>query len=275
MSKISLVVSDVDGTLVTTGKVLTERSRAAVAQLDGAGIGFSVISSRPPFGLRMLVEPLRLRLPMGAFNGAALVAPDLELIERRELPVPVVKDSIARFRSRSIDVWLFTADRWLVENPHGPYVGKEIRTIQTEPTVVQDLSIEIDAVSKLVGVSEDFPRLAACEPVMREALGDGASVVRSQHYYLDVTPANTSKGTALAEVARRLGVPIDEIVTLGDMENDVSMFRNSGFSIAMGNATDEVKRAASAVTRGNDEDGFAEAIERIVLPRAQGRPGAV
>jgi|SRR5579859_6489044 Cof subfamily protein (haloacid dehalogenase superfamily) len=274
MSKISLVVSDVDGTLVTTDKVLTDRSRAAVARLDAAGIGFSVISSRPPFGLRMLIEPLRLRLPIGAFNGAALVAPDLTLIDQRELPVPVVRDSLARFRSLSIDVWLFTTDRWLVENANGPYVGKEIMTIHADPTVVDDLLGHVDAVSKLVGVSDDFARLAGCEPVMRDALGDSASVVRSQRYYLDVTPANTSKGAALAVLARRLGVPTGEIVTLGDMENDVSMFRNSGFSIAMGNATDEVKRAASAVTRANDEDGFAEAIERIVLPRAQACAGA-
>jgi hydroxymethylpyrimidine pyrophosphatase-like HAD family hydrolase len=105
---------------------------------------------------------------------------------------------------------------------------------------------------------------------VREVLGGHASVVRSQPYYLDVTPAGTNKGTLVAELARRLAVPSEEIVTLGDMENDVAMFRNSGFSIAMGNATEEVKRAANAVTVTNDQDGFAAAIEQIVLPRAAG-----
>jgi hypothetical protein len=103
---------------------------------------------------------------------------------------------------------------------------------------------------------------------MRLALGDRASIARSQPYYLDVTPAGTDKGTLLTELARRLGIPTEEIVTLGDMENDVPMFRNSGFSIAMGNASAEVKHAASAVTLPNDQDGFAAAIEEIVLPRA-------
>jgi hypothetical protein len=65
-------------------------------------------------------------------------------------------------------------------------------------------------------------------------------------------------------------VPAAEIVTLGDMANDLPMFRNSGFSIAMGNASAEVKRAASALTLSNDEDGFAEAVERVILPRARG-----
>jgi Cof subfamily protein (haloacid dehalogenase superfamily) len=271
MSRISLVVSDVDGTLVTSKKVLTDRSRAAVARLEAAGVGFSVISSRPPFGLKMLVEALRLRLPMGAFNGAALVSPDLRLIEQRELPEEVGREAIARFRALSIDAWLFTADRWLVENARAAYVAREIATVRTDPAVVDDLRAHLDGVSKLVGVSEDFPRLASCEGVMRTALGGRASVVRSQPYYLDVTPADTSKGTLLAELARRLGVPAAEIATIGDMENDVSMFRNSAFAIAMGNASDEVKGAAGAVTLTNDDDGFAEAIERFVLPRAQGR----
>jgi Cof subfamily protein (haloacid dehalogenase superfamily) len=268
MRKISLVVSDVDGTLVTTDKVLTERSLAAVARLDAAGIGFSIISSRPPFGLRMLVEPLRLRLPMGAFNGAALVSPDLKLLDQRDLPPEIVREVMATFRSRSIGAWLFTADRWILENADGAYVGKEIRTIRTQPTVVDDLGNHFDAVSKVVGVSDDFGRVADCEIFLRHLLGERASVVRSQRYYLDITPAGTSKGLLLAELARRLGVAIDEIVTIGDMENDVPMFRNSAFGIAMGNASAEVKRVANAVTLANDEDGFADAIEQIVLPRA-------
>ena len=139
-----------------------------------------------------------------------------------------------------------------------------------DPAVVDRLEDHLDGASKLVGVSQDFERLTACEAAMREALGGRASVVRSQLYYLDVTPAGTNKGTLLVDLARRLRVPRDEIVTLGDMENDVPMFRVSGFSIAIGNANAEVKRAANAVTLTNDDDGFADAIERIVLPRAGG-----
>lgn len=271
MSKISLVVSDVDGTLVTTDKVLTERARAAVARVRAAGIGFSIISSRPPFGLKMLIERLALSLPMGAFNGAALVAPDLAVIEKREVAPQVAREALMSLRASSVGAWAFTVDRWLAEDPNGAYVTKEIQTVQTQPTVVGRLDDHLAGACKLVGVSRDFERLTACEAAVRQALGERASVVRSQLYYLDVTPAGTNKGTLLNDLAARLGVPREEIVTLGDMENDVPMFRNSGFSIAMGNASDEVKRLANAATLTNDEDGFAEAIERIVLPRAQGQ----
>ncbi len=94
-------------------------------------------------------------------------------------------------------------------------------------------------------------------------------MARSQLYYLDVTPHGTNKGTAVAALCRRLGVAPAQLITLGDMENDVPMFRAAGFSIAMGNASDAVKRQASAAAAlTNDADGFADAVERLILPRA-------
>jgi Cof subfamily protein (haloacid dehalogenase superfamily) len=270
MTGISLVIADVDGTLVRSDKSLTERSRAAVSQLGAAGIGFSIVSSRPPFGLRMLVERLSLRLPMGAYNGGALVMPDLTVLEQRLLPPEAAREAMTVLRSFAVDIWAFAADRWLVENPDGANVEREERTIRVRPTVVERLEEHLDAVGKIVGVSNDFERLVACEAAARRTLGAKASIARSQPYYLDVTPAATDKGVAVAGLARRLGIAAAGIATIGDMENDVAMFRKSGLSIAMGNASPEVKRLADAVTLSNDEDGFATAVERLILPRARG-----
>ena len=99
----------------------------------------------------------------------------------------------------------------------------------------------------------------------RSTLGDRASAARSQPYYLDVTHPHANKGDVVETLSKELGVPQAEIATIGDMPNDVNMFRKGGFSIAMGNASDEVKRQASAVTSGFDDEGFAKAIERYVL----------
>ena len=90
------------------------------------------------------------------------------------------------------------------------------------------------------------------------------TAVQSQSYYLDVTPPGHDKGTFVQAMARRLGIPTAAIATIGDMQNDLAMFRTSGLSIAMGNATDEVKRQASHVTTSNEEEGFAGAIEFIL-----------
>jgi Cof subfamily protein (haloacid dehalogenase superfamily) len=269
MSKVSLVISDVDGTLVRTDKSLSQRSRDAVDRLHEAGIGFSIVSSRPPFGVRMLVEALSLRLPLGAFNGGMLVSPDLQILEQQRLAPDAATEAIRLLRASGVGVWTFTGERWMTEDRNGAHVEHEIHTILTQPTIVSHLEDHLEGIGKIVGVTDDYPRLDRDEPVLREALGDRASVARSQAYYLDVTPPGTNKGTAVAGMVRRLGVDPSEIVTLGDMENDLSMFRQSGFSIAMGNASAEVKSAANAVTRSNDEDGFAAAIEELVLPRAR------
>ena len=92
-----------------------------------------------------------------------------------------------------------------------------------------------------------------------------ASVARSQPYYLDVTHPLANKGAALSELAKLLGVPLAEIAVIGDGGNDVAMFERSGLSIAMGNASPEVQQAADFVTDSNEEDGFANAIERFIL----------
>jgi Cof subfamily protein (haloacid dehalogenase superfamily) len=259
MTKVSLVLSDVDGTLVTTDKRLTDATCAAVRALHERGIAFTVASSRPPLGLRMLIEPLRLRLPMGAYNGGAIVDPDLRIIEERLIPPDVAREA-ADFLSRFVDVWLFSGPTWFVRDPAGPYVDRERRAVRFEPTIVPAFGAALDRAAKIVGVSADFARLARCEAELRQRLGGRAAVARSQDYYLDVTHPQANKGYVVEALSRLLSVPAGSIATIGDGRNDVAMFRAAGFSIAMGNAAPEVRAAADAATDGNDADGFAKAV---------------
>jgi Cof subfamily protein (haloacid dehalogenase superfamily) len=271
MTRVSLVLSDVDGTLVTTDKRLTDPNLHAVRRLAEAGVEFTISSSRPPFGLRLPVEQLALRLPFGAFNGGALARPDMTIVEQHLIPGDAARRAVAFLADAAIEAWVFTSSLWLLQNPNGAYVDHERRTLQSEPTIVPSYDPYLDSVTKIVGVSADFARLTTYETRARQVLSPALTVNRSQRYYLDLTPPGVDKGTIVDALARHLGIPHEEIVTLGDMENDVPMFRKSGFSIAMGNAPPEVKAAASAsVSATNDEDGFALAVERFILPRIMG-----
>jgi Cof subfamily protein (haloacid dehalogenase superfamily) len=268
LTAISLVISDVDGTLVTPDKEITPASVRAVYRLADRGIGFTVVSSRPPAGLRMLVEPLSLSLPMGAFSGATIVDPDLATIEEHVIPAAAARRSVAMLSEAGADVWIFTADGWLIRNADGAYVAKERRTILAEPIVVADFSPHLARAFKVVGSSRDFARLAECETAIRAALGGEASVALSQPYYLDITPPGRDKGTFVEALSRQLAVPPSAIAVLGDMTNDLAMFRKAGLSIAMGNATDAVKACATHATAANTDDGFAKAIDAYVLGAA-------
>ena len=268
MTEISLVISDVDGTLVDPDKRLTDASQRAVRRLHESGIAFTIVSSRPPFGLRMLVEPLSLKLPIGAINGCTIIAPNLETIEQHLVPEPVAQEAIDVLMAFGVDVWLFTPDSWLVQDLSGNYVAHETRTIQAEPRSIARFDPYLAQTLKIVGSSPSFDRLSECEGEMRSALGGRASVARSQPYYLDITHAGLDKGTFVENLARRLAIPAKAIAVLGDMENDLAMFRHAGLAIAMGNASVEVKRQARYVTASNGADGFALAIERYILDRS-------
>jgi Cof subfamily protein (haloacid dehalogenase superfamily) len=265
MAAIPLVSSDVDGTLITPDKQLTEATLRTARLLSERGIAFTVVSSRPPSGLRMLVRPLSLRLPMGAFSGSAVIGPDLQIVEQHFISEEVARRSADVLSAFAADTWLYTPAGWFVCDPHGHYVSSEKRTIQIEPTVVTDFGPHFARTFKLVGSSQNFTRLAECETAMREVLGNQASVARSQLYYLDITPPGLDKGTFVEALSKRLAVPLRAIAVLGDMENDLAMFRKAGMSIAMGNASKKVKCFASHITTSNAEDGFAWAIKRYVL----------
>lgn len=270
-STIELLISDVDGTLVTSNKHLTPRSRFAARALAEAGIRFAITSSRPAIGLRMLIEPLHLTTPMGALNGGLIVAPDgLVPIEERILPVEVARRSIDYFAQNGIDVWLFDDHAWYARNPSGPYVEHEQRTIQASPVIVEtfDRSGLIDNAYKIVGVSTDFERLAACEAELHALLGAEAAVARSQRYYLDITHPEANKGRVVAVLSRQLAIPQAAVACIGDGLNDIAMFEASALAVAMGNASPAVQQRADFVTLSNEDDGFAAAVERFILPRA-------
>jgi Cof subfamily protein (haloacid dehalogenase superfamily) len=264
MRRIRLVVSDVDGTLVTKDKLLTDAAIAAVQRLRAAGIGFTIVSSRPTIGMEFLIKPLALTLPFGAFNGSSIVDPQMRPIEQHLIPPDIVRRAIDLLEQFGVDIWLFTNDKWLTRNPNGEYVGHEQRAIKHDPVIVDNFAPHLNSACKIVGASPDPELLIRCEAAMQQAVGKEATAVRSQTYYLDVTPPGHDKGTFVAAMAARLGVPLAETATIGDMQNDLPMFARSSMSFAMGNAADEIKQHATHVTASNENEGFAAAIEMIL-----------
>ncbi len=261
---IELVLADVDGTLVTQEKALTERAVSAVRRLREAGIEFAVTSGRPPRGMSMLVEPLALTTPISAFNGGLIVRPDMSVLEQKTIPQALVAPAIELLDHQGLDVWLYSGADWLVRDPNAPHVDREAKTVQFAPKVADSLDGVTD-VAKIVGVSDDHDLVAKATDHVREKLGDDVSAAQSQPYYLDITHPQANKGEVVSYLSAHLGIHAEQIATIGDMPNDVLMFARSGLSIAMGNADREVQRAARHVTASNEDEGFAKAIERFVL----------
>ena len=263
---IRMLLADVDGTLVTQDKVLTDRAIAAVGKLKQAGILFAVTSGRPPRGMSMLIEPLGLSTPIAAFNGGVFVRPDMSVIEQRVLPGNVTPAVIELLSAHGVDVWVYRGADWFVRDAKGPHVARESWTVKFGPTQVDSFATVSEGVAKVVGVSDDYDAVQKGVDAVRERFGDHVSAARSQPYYADVTNPNANKGGVVQYLSQTYEIPTEQIATIGDQPNDVLMFAHSGLSIAMGNASPEVQRAARRVTTSNEDEGFANAVERYVLP---------
>jgi Cof subfamily protein (haloacid dehalogenase superfamily) len=267
---IRLMISDVDGTLVRKDKTVSDATVEAVERLRAAGVKFTVVSARPLTGVLSILQRLGVEEPVGAYNGGTIAKPDGTVLSAERLDAATARDALARFDLDWVVTWVFADGKWHAKTTDTPHDASEIVTAAQQPTVVESFDDLVDRIDKIVAVSDDEPRLAALEAQTQVALKGRATVARSQTYYLDVTAPDANKGHGVTELARALGVPLEQTAVIGDGQNDVYMFKVAGLSIAVDNASDEVKTAADHVTASNMNDGVAKAIDRYVLPAAKG-----
>jgi hydroxymethylpyrimidine pyrophosphatase-like HAD family hydrolase len=264
--KISLVAADVDGTLVTEQKVLTQRAQAAVQALHRAGIRFAITSGRPPRGMATLFDALGLDTPIAGFNGGLFVRRDLSIVEQKTVEPDIARQALALIREHGLDAWIYSGNDWLITKPGAPHVAREAWTVKFEPKVVADFDDRLDSVAKIVGVSDHLDRVRRCEADAQAAFGsarDGkpvAALLPRRH------PQGCEQGRG-----GRFSVRPPGRAGRGDRNHRRPAERCAdvqaiGAHIAVGNASDQVKSQADVTTDSYNDEGFAKAIERFVLP---------
>lgn len=259
-----LLVTDVDGTLVRSDRSLAPSTIAAAGRLRAAGVQLALVSARAPAGLDILLGPLGIDTPRAGFNGGVILGPDDAVLEELVLDRDTAATAIARLEAAGLDVWVFADNRWFLTNPDAAYIQSEQRSVLMQWERVDDFTSLLDGIHKIMGSSEDHERVTRTDVTLRAALADRATVQRSQSYYCEVTHTRAEKGRALQLIAARLDIPFEQVVAIGDMPNDLSMFRAAGVSIAMGNAMPQVQAQADHVVASHDADGWAEAIDWLL-----------
>lgn len=262
---IALVVSDVDGTLVDKQKKVTPATIAAVERLRAAGIAFTIISARPMSGMLPIAEALAIDGDMAAFNGGIVFRRDGSVSHHLTIAPDVARGVVALAGDKPVDTWVFADDRWYATDPNGPHTASERIASNQEPVPVTGLDPLLDRADKITFVSDDEGQLRQLAEHVGVDFRDRATIMQSQTYYLDVTALHADKGAGLAALSDAFDVDLANIAAIGDQANDLPMLKRAGRAIAMGNAPDAVKAAAHDVTRGNDEDGVAHAIDTLIL----------
>ncbi|MCH5463068.1 sugar-phosphatase [Lactobacillus sp. LC28-10] len=266
---IKLIAIDIDGTLVTDNKELTQHTIDTITKARQKGIKVVLCTGRPITGVQQYLNPLDISGDdeyVVTFNGSLaqtiagtpIVSHNITLEDYIDLETLARKSNI-HFHMETLD-HIYTANRDI-----SPYTIAESFIVRmpiryrTPEEITDELTISkgmfIDEPQKLSAFIESFPA----------DLKERFYVVQSEPYFFEAMNKKASKGNAIAELATKLGFTADEVMALGDQGNDLTMVKYAGTGVAMGNAIDEVKAAAQFITQTNEEDGVAYAIEKFAL----------
>lgn len=266
-SEIGLMICDIDGTLVRRDKSLPDQNVAAIKDLMTRGVAVSLISARPAAGILPIAKQLSLKGPFGAFNGGTIFTADGVEEQASQVPAALAEQLLALYAETGVTRWFFATDRWLSSDLADPHTPREVMSSGLQPKAVSDFAPYLCDADKVVAVCDDPAAMDALEAKARAVVGQLATLVRSQDYYLDCTALAANKGDGVTRLAALYGVPLRAVAVIGDQGNDVAMFRRAGLAIAMGQASAAVQAEAHFVAASNEQAGVADAIARFILPR--------
>ncbi|MDQ7820244.1 MAG: Cof-type HAD-IIB family hydrolase [Armatimonadota bacterium] len=260
-----LVVADIDGTLVTSTREITPRVRAAVQAARRRGVRVCLATGRmwpsaEPYVRRLGADP-----PIILYNGGLVYDFATGTVLRRvPLDVDHARAVLDVLREHpEVQPHLYVNDRVYTARPSE--ITDQYRRKDGIPVeVVGDLRAVLSAPPMKILIIGARPDLERVRARIRQ-LPRQIHTVFSEDTYLEVLPQGSSKGAALQWMARHLGIPLEQVVAVGDNLNDLEMIQVAGLGVAMGNAPADLKAAADVVTASNDEEGLAEVIERCVL----------
>lgn len=264
-SNIRLWISDIDGTLIPSNKILTEETICAAQNMQQAGVKLSLVSSRPASGMRMYLQQLQLKTPFSALNGGEILDAEGKILFKINIASSVVKDICQLLQRHNVEVWFYGGLDWFVFSGESDFVHHEEKSLNIRPRIISDIQDHVNDIVKIMGVSKDTVSLDHLAKQINQDYGKEVIAVHSSVNYLDISHVKANKGFAAQKLSELLNVPLDKTACIGDMDNDIAMLKIAGTSIAMGQAKQNVKQYAQFVTRTNEENGWAYAVHHFLF----------
>lgn len=268
-NKYELICMDLDGTLLDEAKRVSERAKKALCEAKNRGIQIALLSGRMPHAVQMVERQLGLSCIVGSTAGTYITM-DGRCIGNHTMDLHnllLIFEKIAR--KYNVPLWVYQGTKWYVTKIDY-YVQRESNIIHLDPEVIDPYELtkcmeqENVAPNKLLfGASEDV--IDAIKIDLQNADYQDLDFARSDTVYLEIMPKGANKGEALHTICDVLGIRSEKTIAFGDQELDIEMLTEAGLGVAMGNAPENIKKIADAVTGSNNEDGVASALEKYVL----------
>lgn len=267
--KYRLLVTDIDDTLLTTDKRITDTVKDAIFKAQNKGVTVAIASGRLPIGVRPYAEELGICERGGcylAFNGGLVLDAQGNVLHSDVLDRKYLPAIYNALRPYDVTVLVHTHDKIFTDNNQNSYAYTEPEALHQPLHLLNDLLTDVDWDLHKILIAGKPEVLHEVEPALKAQFGQELDIFLSAPWFLDVMPKGVSKGVGVRYLAERLGIPMEAVIACGDSYNDLSMIQCAGLGVAMQNAEDALKEAADYVTLHDcDRDGIAEVIEKFIL----------
>ncbi len=268
---IKLIATDLDGTLLRPGEIVSERNRQALQRAQEAGATVVLVTGRPPRTMRSIARDAGATGLAICSNGAVIYDLSHEtIVDHWTIAPEIVSRLVVQLREAAPGV-LFALEFGLHTGREPGYPAP--RRLPQTPAVVQEVLIDDALVLcrqpavKLIALHQDMTTEALLEIATRVA-GETALATYSGVGFIEISAAGIHKAWALEKLCARLGIQAEEVIAFGDMPNDLPMLAWAGHGVAVSNAHPDVLEQANEITLSNIEDGVAAVLERLI---AEGR----
>ena len=268
--KYKMIVLDVDGTLLNSDRIITNRMKVALIKVQQMGVRIVLATGRPVYGVMPLAKELELDKNDGyvlSYNGGQIISVKTRstLFEKR------INTEMLPYLERKANKNNFSMLTYNEDTIYASDITNEhiIHEAELNSMCLKEVRPFSDAITfspyKCMLVSDDEQALIDLEKHWKKRLAGELDVFRSEKYFLEVVPPFVDKANTLSLLLEKINIKSEEVVAIGDGVCDVAMIQMAGFGVAMGNAQDSVKACADYVTLTNDEDGVALAVENVFL----------
>ena len=262
MRDIKLVCTDIDGTIVRPDFTLSEDVKACIKKLDNMGIKVVLVSGRMPAAMSYVAEELELDHPISSYQGA-LITHNEDILYKKCLDSKIAKEVIDWASDNGVHLNVYLGDDIYVEEDN-PTIRKYTGEMKVKYFVKSLKEVELEGVCKILAIDfDDEDKVSSWKEYLKKKYPE-TYIVKSTPYFCEVCSGEASKGAAVDYLIEHYGIERENVLTIGDQNNDLELIEAGGVSVAMGNATDELKKLADHVTDTVQNDGFVRAIEKFV-----------
>lgn len=261
---IKMIATDIDGTIFEWGKGFSPAVKACMKKLKDSGVKVVLVTGRMHSSAIHAADELNLGTPVISYQGALIKDCDNSTLFQKTLSADCAKSLIKWARENDIHINLYLNDKLYVENDN------EIIKFYTDGkhidyTVCNFDDLEIKDVNKILAIDlKDAEKVTGWVNELKKSYPD-LYIVKSTPYFCEICSGEAKKSLGVQYLCDMWGLKPEEVLTIGDQNNDIDLVQAGGIGVAMGNGTPELKECADFITDTVENDGFVKAVEKFVL----------